>query len=268
MNEEKEVVQKALPAPMDVTAKLTEDSEGDDVFVAASTLEQMNLAQKKLQNWATAKIQRIDVDIKAAEDNLDIAKKRKWASKPFEAIVTKAKKQKQFYEKVHAALKAGYTIIPDMDMDIFAIRTTAKNPKKLWADRKNSYRSDMPFIPDQESNNPALSEGRFVSPKALIESDVHMDKDKEGKPVYVTEAWASEFKENIDFPFKLAKPEVLNATAKALSEKFFDVLGAAPSQRSATKGDPMVIGRIFTKNGHTIKGISFLVSWFIDSKDL
>ena len=255
-----------ISAADETTSKLVEADE-ENIFVAASTLEEMNLAQKNLIIWSGKKIEKLMGEVKAAEDNLEIAKKRKWGTDSFKRIVAVAQKKVDFYSKVRAALEAGYTIIPDMPMDIFAIRTTAKNPRRNDTSTSTQYGSRA--IPsDQITNNPALGAGKFVSPQAFVETRKFEGQDRDKKPVPMEKAWAVEFDEAIDFPFKLAKPSVLNATAKALGQKFFDVLGAAPSRNAARKGDPMVIGRIFVKHGWHEKGISFLVSWFVDSKDL
>ena len=260
---------ETIPTPAEATAKLTEVEDEENIFVAASTLEEMNAAQQKLIIWAGKKIEKLKDELRAAETNLDIAKKRKWATDPFKRTVALATKKTEFYEKVRAALEAGYTIIPDMPMDVFAIRTTKKKPSKNYATASTTYGGHA-SPDDQVSNSPALDTGKFVSPRAFIQSRPYERKDDKGNIVHMEKAWATEFDEAIDFPFKMAKPSVLNATAKALGQKFFDELGGAPSRQQARKGDPMVIGRIFYggKRVWQQKGISFLVSWFIDSKDL
>lgn len=263
----------AIPEPIESTSQMVQEDD-DDIFVAARTLEEMNLAQKKLIAWADKKIEKMSEEIKAAQTNLDLAKKRKWATDSLKRSVASATKKFEFYEKVKAALEAGYTIIPDMPMDVFAVRTTRKNPRRNQ-DNANTQYGGRAFVKDQVTNNPALGEGKFVRPKATETARSYEIRDKEGKLVPHERRWAVEFMEDIDFPFRLAKPVVLDATAKALADKIFDHIGVAPSTNGGTttrhrraKGDPMVIGRIFYRNGYTEKGISFLVSWFIDSKDL
>lgn len=263
---ESAIAMKSIPTPTERTASLVEQEDEQEVFVAASTLEEMNLAQAKLITWAGKKIQKFEDEVKAAQENLDIAKKRKWAQEPFRRIVSSAQRKVEFYVKVKAALEAGYTIIPDVPMDIFAIRTTRKTPKHNSTSGLAQY--GTPRVRDQESNTPPLGEGRYLSPQAFVETSEFNKTGSDGKPVKYINVRASEFESEIDFPFKMAKPSVLNATAKALGQKFFDELGAAPSRNQGRRGDPMVIGRIFTGSGVHQKGISFLVSWFIDSKDL
>jgi hypothetical protein len=258
-----------IPTPAEATAEVVESTDEENIFVAASTLEEMNAAQKNLIIWAGKKIEKLKDELKAAEVNLELAKKRKWATEPFKRIVALATKKGQYYEKIRAALEAGYTIIPDMPMDIFAIRTTKKSPSKNYATTSTQYGGGA-SPNDQVSNSPALGTGKFVSPQAFIQTRAYEKKDDKGNITPMEKAWATEFDEAIDFPFKMAKPSVLNATAKALGQKFFDEIGGAPSRQQARKGDPMVIGRIFYggKNPWQQKGISFLVTWFIDSKDL
>jgi len=255
-----------VPTEEEATAKLTEADDGEEVFVAARTVQEMNIAQVALVKWADKKIAKLKEEKKAADVNLELAKTRKWATDPFKRISALAQKKTEFYEKVKAALEAGYTIIPNMPMDIFAVRTTRKSPKE----HRNSIATQFngrAWVKDQETNHPPLGEGKYVSNRALEEANTWERKDKEGKIIPMETRWAEEFQEEIDFPFKLAKPVVLNATAQALALRIFDEIGGAPPKQSR-RGDPMVIGSISYKQGYSEKRISFLVTWFIDSKDL
>ena len=77
--------------------------------------------------------------------------------------------------------------------------------------------------------------------------------------------WADEF-QDVGFPFTMAKPQILDATGKAMARKIFDEVGILPRRRA--KGDPMVVGRIIYKgSGYDEKSISFLITWFVDTKD-
>ncbi len=269
-----EVTTKA-PDQLEATAALTEEEDEENIFVAARTVQEMAVAQTKLVGWADKKMSKMKAEIQAAEANLEIAKKRKWATEPFKKVVAVATRKYEFYEKAKAALEAGYTIIPDMPFDVFAVRTSKKNPKRNDSGATSIQYGGQAWVKDQETNNPALGEGKFVRPKAIEGSHEWEGKNKDGSAVRMQKRWATEFMDDIDFPFKFAKPVVLNAAAQALSEKIFDQIGVAPSTNGGSttrhrraRGDPMVIGRIFYRKGYQEKGISFLVTWFIDSKDL
>lgn len=261
-----------VPEYKETVANAIEVAEDDDVFVSASTAEEMNLAQQRLIGWAQRRTDKLQSELDDATANLELAKKRKWATDSHKRAVAKAQKKVDFYVKVKAALEAGYTIIPDMPMDIFAIRTTKKTPKRNQAAVSNTYTSRGPTLQDQVSNSPPLEAGKYVSPQAVTDYSKYEHKKADGTIVPMHSKWAVEFDEEIDFPFKMAKPVVMEKTAVALSKKIFDEVGVAPSKRAAQfvkGGDPIVIGRIVYRNGRRIeKVISFLVTWFIDSKDL
>jgi hypothetical protein len=116
--------------------------------------------------------------------------------------------------------------------------------------------------------------GEYVSPHAaLLESTRKVEgKNFKGEPEEVTEhtVWADEYLPP-DFPMKRVKPQILDATGKAMARKIFDEMGVLPARRSMTgrrQGDPIVTGRIVRREGAREIGLTFLVSWWIDTRDL
>jgi hypothetical protein len=252
------VVEKIVVAGTDIVLK----PEEPDTFLYASTQVEMAKAQDQLIAWATNRVSSLKKELKLAKENLDIATKRKWKKGPFEGIVLKTTKRVNFYEKVEAALRAGYTIIPDMDVELFAVRTTRKKPKA------NTSNSSWGNLLDQKTSSPAKGEGRFVDPQAYERSKDYVKKHEPGKaPEMGIVRWATEFDEEIDFPFKMARPTILNATAKAMSEKVFDEVGCLP--RTRRQPDPVIVGRITLREGSFVeRRFNFLISWFIDTKEM
>jgi hypothetical protein len=77
----------------------------------------------------------------------------------------------------------------------------------------------------------------------------------------------TDFVDEIDFPFVLTKPIILEATERAINEKIFDDLGVLPARQR--NGDPMVIGRIRDPRGvPDARYLSFMVCWFVDTTQL
>jgi hypothetical protein len=151
-----------------------------------------------------------------------------------------------------------------MDLSLFAIRTTAKKPKANMVDEeKRSWGVSSPK--NQESDRPPTGEGRYVDPRAFVDSEEYKTTNKEGKEVTRMTVHATSFDESIDFPFKLAKIEVLEATQEAINKKVFDEIGIVPRRRGE---DPMVVGTVKLGNGWRAKRVSFLITWFLDTKDL
>jgi hypothetical protein len=65
----------------------------------------------------------------------------------------------------------------------------------------------------------------------------------------------------------MARPTILNATAKAMSEKVFDEVGCLP--RTRRQPDPVIVGRITLREGSFVeRRFNFLISWFIDTKEM
>ena len=78
----------------------------------------------------------------------------------------------------------------------------------------------------------------------------------------MTEYWAKEFKD-IDFPFKLAKPQIMEATAAAMALKVFDQIGCLPQFRAP---DPIICGQILKPKDR--QPVTFFIAWWLDTKTL
>ena len=213
-------------------------------------------------------IEKSEFEFREADANLETARRSKWKISGLKRLCKMAKDRCEYYEKMKAALEEGYVIIPNMDLDIFAIRTTKTNPKGgIEVGRYRDRHSGHDFI--QDTNRPALGEGENVSDVPTVDKGTILIPDDNGKDVRHCQTWPEDFGE-IDFPFKLAKPQILDATATALALKVFDRVGVSPS-RHTHKGDPMVIGQIVYRGNGSVwqeKVVSFLVTWWLRESDL
>lgn len=278
MPDEKEGTVSLVPSESAAEIKLTAELSKElvvqepppppekDIVVVASNPQQMQKAQSDLVGHFDNKLKALNTELEEAKENLRIAKERKWKRGPFEHQVDKIENNIKFYAKIKAALEAGYVIIPNFDeLDIFAIRTTRKNPKAKTAQGGDGWVN----IPDQqETNRPALGEGRYVNADT-INRTWRKDVTPAGaeKREYRTMSTAMSF-DDIDFPFHLAKPQILKSTAEAMKVLAFDDIGVTPA-RNIRRGDPMIIGRILDRKvGYRRKVVSFLITWFVDTKDI
>lgn len=268
MAEENEVRESTelvvIPKP-ELEVKEEPPAPAKDIVVIASNPQQMQVAQQNLIKHFATKLSGLEAELSEAKENLSIAKTRKWKQGPFESAVTKLKKNIEFYEKIKAALEAGYVIIPNIeDLDIFAIRTTRYSPK---ANRSSGGPSWVQPPERQNSNKPALGEGRYVNADTINRTwaqDVTPAGATQKQVRMMSEA---QFFDTIDFPFHLAKPQILNSTAEAMKALTFDDIGVAPG-RKIKRGDPMIVGRILQGSGYRQKAVSFLITWFVDTKEI
>lgn len=264
------IVKAGEVAPVETEKKKVSKAEADDqTFLMATNPYMMGKAQKQLIAWAERKIASLQIEAKDHLDNLTIAKKNKVRTDAYARYLDKTTKKIEFYEKVKAALVAGYCVIPDMDVELFAIRTTRKNPKANTRNTESEVEGwqHHPTVADQESNRPALGDGRYVDVRPFTKTKKnYFTSTKSGKEMLQRVTSASDFDETVDFPFKLAKPAILETAVQAMALKAFDEIGVLP--RTRRQPDPVVVGRVTFKDGYRVTRFNFLIAWFLDTKDL
>jgi hypothetical protein len=244
--------------------KKLEVEDPGEMIVVASNPKQMQEAQAKLITHFKQKTAKLKVEWDEAEKNVELARTRKWKVAPFERLLTKAKRDVEFYEKITAALEAGFVIIPNLEeLDIFAIRTTRKTPR---ANKAHGGENWVQAPDEQVSNRPALGEGRYVNADTINKEMTVTKQLKDGNVMKQRVAIAKEF-DDVDFPFHFVKPEILEKTSQAMNLLAFDDIGILPNRR-VRKGDPMVVGRITTKQGNNTKAVSFLITWWVNTQDI
>jgi hypothetical protein len=235
-----------------------------EMFLFARNSAEMVQAQQRTIAGMKAKAELEQRRTKELEDNLEVAKKNKWRTETLKRHVGYSKERVAFYQKIILALEAGYQIIPDMDLEVFAVRTTRKKP--LPGEKSSTYKwgANLDSI---KTNVPPPGDGEYVAAnRGVIDTDqTEKDDGKGGKTITYHKSW-SEFAEP-EFPFQLVKTEVLDMTAAAMQKKIFDELGVLPRTRGA---DPIVAGRIVLKGSspRTSKRVNFMVAWFLDLGDL
>ena len=236
-----------------------------DFTVIATNPAAMQEAQRSLILWAARKIQSVKEEIASATEQLELARKNKWSPAAWSREVLKHQKRADYYRKIKMALEAGYYIVPPFPIDIFAIRT-----KRNWP---HHYDSHSPDNHDQPAQLLPAGEGRYVDPKPSRRSfQTQEGVKKDGSQNMVTYFRADDY-QPVDFPFKLARSEIREATDAALGLKIFDRLGVLPRQRAP---DPIVCGEILLPNQPsyaysrfgTPKSVLFFVAWWLDTKTL
>lgn len=253
-----------------MTEETTTTEEPKHLIAVASNREQMQVAQQQLTGWVSARIAALRDERAEVQSSLDAAREHKWNTSGFQRIVTKLGRQIEFYEKVEAAIELGYVIVPNFeDVDVFAIRTCKTKPDRNFTSQHEMHGRDRPN--DQQSECPALGEGEFVNATAVYEQEkVFSKNDEKGKPIYLETAYATEHG-MIEFPFRLVKPEILDTTKKAMRTLCFDEIGCLPGRKRRRRGDPMILGLIHLpdkKHGQRAKTVTFLITWFVDTRML
>ena len=233
-----------------------------DFTVIANSPKDMEAGQRSLILWAARKIQMVKNELTDAQAQLKEAVDHKWKTTGWRSQVLKLEKRAEFYRKIKAALEAGYYIVPPFPVDVFAIRTKATSPKRMDSTSSHNHDQLPQVLP--------AGEGRYVDPTPHKRSYTDTVRNKDGTTRELTYYYATEF-QDVDFPFKLARAEIREATDKALHSKIFDALGVLPRMRAP---DPIVCGQIYYpgqklyRNYEYNKAVNFFVAWWLDTRTL
>ena len=253
MNEELKPI--AVSQPEAEIAKVEGNDGLDHLQVIARYPYQMEKCQAGLVKWCEQKIQSLQAECDDLSANMDIGVSQGWKIEALDRAFARTQKRIQFYDKMKAALENGYCIVPNFPVEMFAIRTKAKEP-----DRKSS--NQWTDTHEQDAQKLPAGEGQYKNPFPVVHQ---MDYGSEGKPD--KRYWAEDWRE-MEFPFVTAKPLIMDATARALADKVFDEIGVLPGKNK--RQDPIVVGRIIdprsTKFNKVV--VTFLVAWFIDTRTL
>ena len=225
-----------------------------DTQLIALGPHQLADAQTKLIAWCENKMDDLRSELVTAHGVVEALRTASMSDARGRRIVTGINKRMTFYEKLKAALEAGYYILPPIPHQVFAIRSKhdAPPPNRQIG---NTWKADEPTPPILP-----VGEGEYHNATVERENVGYVrEKDSQGKdvskPIYQNLAW-----KDIEFPFFPVKPEIIEATGRALEKKVFDWLGVAPSYRAT---DPMVIGCL----KHWKQGagpVHFFVAWWLD----
>jgi hypothetical protein len=236
----------------------------EQTFLVARTSGEMRHAQGALQEWLTSKAASEESELEELDGMLRYAKAHKWRTNTLRARVKRQKQRVVFYEKCAAAVAAGYCVIPDFPIDLFAIRVKKELPTAPA--NQSTYEHDARVADEKPQLLPA-GEGRYVSPEqAVMNSSYPTERDGKKTTMYMQEAIAFE---NPELPMKVATPAIMTAATEAMALKLFDEIGICPGTgRGRRRADPLVIARVLEGNHYNAKSMSFVIGWCVDVRGL
>lgn len=218
------------------------------------TPHQVEAQQSKLAVWLTEKIRSVKNERQNALTLQTTMQKAGLADSSAKHMVKKTNKRIAFYEKVKAALDAGYYIIAPMEAEIFAIRTN-RHPTR---NRSSWYRSVA-----QKARLLPPGEGDYVDPAPYREHSDTVEEQRNGKTEFVHYYENTDWNDDMEFPVACRHPEIIEATGKALQAKIFDAIGVVPQ---ITNPDPMVVGQIYDYKNRA--PLTFFIAWWFEAEDL
>lgn len=231
-------------------------------LVARNPVEMQN-AQADLTVWLKNKIVEIEIEINDLDAALNEAVSAGWGLDALKRQLNKTTRNQEFYRKLLAAVEAGYTIIPDIPVEVFAIRVERATPR---GDQVGSDHSPRYAIPnDEKPDSLSVGQGEYVSPVPEVWRHETTMKRKDESTYTRYLASPSEFRDVV-FPLRAARVEVMSATKDAMAHRIFDQVAICPAKR---KADPLIIGQILGPyNGYSQKCISFIIAWHLNLNEL
>jgi hypothetical protein len=231
------------------------------VHLVARNPVEMQAARTGLIDWLRRKLVAIDKDVEDYQASLDQAIKNKWNKAGLRKAVNQAISQRTFYEKVLTAVEAGYTIIPEFPIDVFAIRVD----RDFATEPNQVSRYGKPDVPLESADILPEGDGDYVSnvPKARSWQETRTNAIGDKYTLYHLD---SDELQDVAFPVRAARVEVMSATAEAMALRVFDQIGICPATK---KADPLIIGQVLMPmKNYTQKMVSFLIAWHLNLNEL
>lgn len=223
--------------------------------IIAVNPQQMAEAQSTTIRWIDAKIEAAKAEIAHADSVRVTLATYGLRVESAAALLNKSSLRLRFYEKVKAALDAGYYLVPPFPLQLFAVRTDQAAPKDA---------STRGWTRDFQGRSLPVGVGHYVNPDVpRLRDGEKLEKNADGTTREVQMFRNGDFRDEIDMPWRAMQPEVIEATGRALELKIFDALGIMPSYRAA---DPIICGQI--RRPVTRTALTFFVAWWLDERDL
>jgi hypothetical protein len=226
----------------------------DTTLVALSPAD-MVPAQADLLTWCDRKLQALEVEAAELDLQNKLAIENGWKTSVVVNNLNRTARRITYYGKIKAALQAGYLLVPNMPIDVLAVRVKRTKPPEQRADSSWHHFTAKP------QQLPA-GEGRYVD-ETLTEQQVPYTTEENGKEVRKTLYVSDEFDE-VDFPMHVMKPVILEAAARAMALRIFDQIGVVQNERS---GDPILVGQLLDPRGNR-RRTTFFIAWWIDVRTL
>jgi len=232
-----------------------------DILVIAEKPDELQAAQGQMVAWAEAKVADLNRAYDEATAALEAAKTRRLELAPYRAMMRGIQADLHYYTKMWDALAAGYCIVPNMPIQLIAVRLDEDATPSGRGLGQSATWTKRPGVGEATSEMLPSGEGKMVDPRPTHYVSENRIKRSDGSTEIVYESKPTQF---VDprFPIVMRKPRVLEATERAMALKCFDQVGVLPATR---RQDPLVLGQIKRKNG---KLVSFLIAWWIDTRDL
>ena len=225
--------------------------------IIATTPNGMVEAQGKLLGWIDTKLAACESERSETEALLVQLRNAKAATTHADRVLDSCRRRERFYEKVRAALQAGYYIIPPFDCQVFAIRTDRSIPPEQLSTSATAWKEPpVPKLP--------AGQGGYVNPIPARSLSHTEERERADKTMVTDKYFSNDAWREVEFPVKAMKPQLIEAASRAMESLIFDALAIAPPYRAA---DPIIVGQIKHWKPNR-QPLTFFVAWWLNESDL
>lgn len=208
-----------------------EQLANNELALTASTPCELAECNKQLIKWCEHKMEEASLSaeqMKKECEELDTkAKQNNFSLPSLETVRRKAREEERrvtFFERIKRALEQGYHVVPNFPAEtisVFAVRTNRVSPiAKMYSLRSS--------VPNERPMALPVGEGEYVNPEVVVhEHRSGETRVRNGKTEDIVEFFPEEDFQEVEFPFIMAKPHIMEATSKAMALK---ILGAGEKQ--------------------------------------
>lgn len=234
--------------------------ENGNIACTALIPKDVEQSQSALIAWCRDKIELVKSETAELWASYHHAKSHKWSTRTLKKHADLSAMRVVYYEKFLAALEAGFVIVPNFPVALFAIRTEEEHPAP---DSRNTYQWSVPDY-EQSSEFLPIGAGEYRNP--LPEVVVSKPFNPEGKTQSVVNSYPSEWKK-LEFPITMAKVDIMRSTEQAMKLKIFDQFCILPesARKGKKKVDPLIVGQLNDPRGRVV---TFMIAWHLDTSVL
>lgn len=226
-----------------------------DLDLVALAPSDLAPTQQALSGWCDEKMGALVRELADLDEHLLIASANGWKLRGLQASINRTQKRITYYEKMRAAVEAGYLMVPNFPVTVLAVRVARAKQRPSFSRYGRHFPATAELLP--------AGSGRYVD-EALFSSDLsHQESDGKGGTKTVTQYMSGEYDEP-DFPYHLMKPTVLAKTQQAMALKLFDQIGMV--QNTAGR-DPIMVGQLIDPRGNDRRA-TFFIAWWLNTRDL
>ena len=235
--------------------------------LVALTPAEVPVAQADLVDWCQRKLVALGRELSEARQNLTIAKDAGWRRNMYVNAIAKVRARMIYFAKIKAAVSEGYLVVPNFPVEVMAVRVERQRPPAAQVGGLH-YEGIPSSVREARPQLLPPGRGRYVDDVQFSRHEKY--EIQEGGKAVTRHGYEATGYDDPDFPVRLVKPAILDATRRAMALRIFDRIGVVTRR----KQDPVVVGEIIDPRANLQwrtqdqRRVTFFIAWWLNPEDL